>query len=55
MPTVTQSEIERLDIEIASLRAGDDENYRRWRDRAQERRYAPPEVERIFDAELEIT
>ncbi len=51
----TQSEIERLDTEIASLRAGDDENYRRWRDRAQERRYAPPEVERIFDAELEIT
>lgn len=48
------TEAERLDTEIASLRAGDDENYRRWRDRAQERRYAPPEFEHIFDAELEI-
>jgi hypothetical protein len=37
------------------LRAGDDDSYQRWRRHAQERRYAPPLVERLLDAEFEIT
>ena len=47
-------EIERFDAEIARLQAGDDDNYRRWRQQTQERRYARPEYQQIFDAEIEI-
>ena len=50
-----QTELDQLDAEIARLRAGDDENYQRWRKHTQERRYTPPEIERLLDAELEIT
>jgi len=50
-----QIDLEKSDVEIAALRAGNDQNYLRWREHAQERRYAPPAVEHIFDAEFEIT
>jgi hypothetical protein len=50
-----QAEVERIEGEINRLRAGDDDSYQRWRRLAQERRYAPPLVERLLDAELEIT
>jgi hypothetical protein len=49
-----QSELDRLDGEISRLRAGDDENYERWRKNTHERRYAAPEIERLIDAEIEI-
>jgi hypothetical protein len=49
-----QGEIERVEGEIARLRAGDDPHYQRWRQHAQERRYAPPVVDRLIDAEFEI-
>ena len=49
-----QTEIEQLEAAIGSLRAGDDENYQRWRKHTEERRYAPPEVEQLLDAEFEI-
>jgi uncharacterized lipoprotein YbaY len=49
-----QAAIDDLDAEIARLRAGDDDEYRRWRAHTQGRRYAPPELQQIFDAELEI-
>ena len=49
-----QTEIDRLGAEIAQLRAGDDENYQRWRKHTEDRRYAAPEIEQLLDAELEI-
>lgn len=49
-----QGEIDRLDGEITRLRAGNDENYERWRQNTHERRYAAPEIDRLLDAEIEI-
>ena len=49
-----QTEIDSLDDRLRTLRAGDDERYRKWRRHTEERRYTPPEIEHIFDAELEI-
>ena len=49
-----QAEVERLDAEIARLRAGDDDQYRRWRQHTQDRRYAKPEIKRIFEAGFQI-
>jgi hypothetical protein len=49
-----QVEIDRLDAEIARLRAGEDDNYQRWRRHAQDRRYAPPTVDQLVDAEFEV-
>jgi hypothetical protein len=49
-----QNEIDRLDAQIARLRAGDDDTYKRWRAHTEGRRYAPPEFEQLLDAELEI-
>ena len=48
------TEIDGLDGEIARLRAGDDDNYERWRQDTHVRRYAAPEIERLLDAEIEI-
>jgi SNF2 domain-containing protein/helicase-like protein len=50
-----QTEIDSLDDTLRTLRAGDDERYRKWRRHTEQRRYTPPEIEHIFDAELEIT
>ena len=49
-----QAEIEACDERLRALRAGDDERYRTWRRRTEERRYQPPELDRLFDAEIEI-
>jgi adenine-specific DNA-methyltransferase len=49
-----QTEIDALDDKLRTLRAGDDERYRKWRRHTEARRYTPPEIEHIFDAELEI-
>ena len=49
-----QTDLDRLDAEIARLRAGDDEKYQRWRRHTEERRYAKPEIEHLLDAEFEI-
>lgn len=49
-----QTEIDALDDKLRTLRAGDDDRYRKWRRHTEERRYTPPEIEHIFDAELEI-
>jgi hypothetical protein len=49
-----QTEIDSLDDKLRELRAGDDERYRKWRRHTEERRYTPPEIEHLFDAELEI-
>lgn len=49
-----QTDIEHADTAMTQLRAGDDQNYQRWRQHTQDRRYARPQLELIFDAELEI-
>jgi hypothetical protein len=49
-----QREIEQLDAEIARLRAGEDDHYRRWRGQVQERRSTPPVIETIADATFEV-
>jgi hypothetical protein len=50
-----QTQIDESDDQIRSLRAGDDERYRTWRRHTEERRYHPPQIERLFDAEIEIS
>ncbi len=47
-------ELELVEQRIAKLQAGEDEVYRRGHARATERRFAPPRVERLLEAELEI-
>ena len=49
-----QTEIDSLDETLRTLRAGDDERYRKWRRHTEARRYTPPEVEHIFEGELEF-
>jgi hypothetical protein len=49
-----QRELERIEGDIGRLRAGNDDRYQHWRQHTQERRYAPPEVEHLLDAEFEI-
>ncbi|HTV19586.1 MAG TPA: SNF2-related protein [Polyangiaceae bacterium] len=50
----SERELEGLEAELARLQARDDEGYRRWRQHAYERRYAPPEREPILSAEFVI-
>ncbi|MCX5745008.1 MAG: hypothetical protein NT062_21180, partial [Proteobacteria bacterium] len=49
-----QTEIDGLDVDIAHLRAGNDETYQRWRKHTQDRRYARPEFQLLLDAEIEV-
>ncbi len=49
-----QTEVDEADAATLRLQAGDDENYQRWRQHTQDRRYARPQLELILDAELEI-
>jgi len=49
-----QQELEALDVELARLEARNDTGYQRWRERAYERRYAPPRREAVIDAEFVI-
>jgi hypothetical protein len=50
-----QIEIDTLDDQLRALRAGDDERYRKWRHHTEARRYTPPELELVFEMELELT
>jgi superfamily II DNA or RNA helicase len=50
----SERELEALEAELGRLQARDDEGYRRWRQHAYERRYAPPEREPILEAEFVI-
>jgi hypothetical protein len=50
----SERELEALDVELSRLTARDDEGYRRWREHAYERRYAPPQRESILNAEFVI-
>jgi hypothetical protein len=50
----SERELEGLEAELGRLAARDDEGYRRWRQHAYERRYAPPEREPILEAEFVI-
>jgi adenine-specific DNA-methyltransferase len=50
----SERELEGLEAELDRLQARDDEGYRRWRQHAYERRYAPPEREPILEAEFVI-
>jgi hypothetical protein len=50
----SERELEQLEAELARLLERDDDGYRRWRQRAYERRYAPPERETLLSAEFEI-
>lgn len=47
-----QSEIDRIEAEMERLENRDDEKYERWRERAHERRYRPPEITRLLDVEF---
>ncbi len=49
-----QTEIDTLDDQLRALRAGDDERYRKWRRHTESRRYTPPELELVFETELEL-
>jgi Helicase conserved C-terminal domain/SNF2-related domain len=50
----SERELEALEVELNRLQTRDDEGYRRWRQHAYERRYAPPERESILSAEFVI-
>ncbi len=49
-----QEEHDALDAECARLLARDDAGYRRWRARALQRSYDPPQVERLLDAQFGV-
>jgi hypothetical protein len=50
----SQRELEALDLELVRLQSRDDDGYRRWRQHAYQRRYAPPGREAILEAEFVI-
>jgi superfamily II DNA or RNA helicase len=50
----SQRELEALDVELVRLQSRDDDGYRRWRQHAHQRRYAPPAREAILEAEFVI-
>ncbi|HVZ35796.1 MAG TPA: hypothetical protein VG963_25390, partial [Polyangiaceae bacterium] len=47
-----ERELEAVEAELERLQSRHDENYRRWRERAHQRRYAPPVREVILEAEF---
>lgn len=49
-----EAEIDRLEKRIHELDSREDEDYRRCRDRAHERRYIAPTTRRILDVEFVI-
>jgi hypothetical protein len=50
-----QKDLDALETEIERLERRDDADYQRWRQRAHERRYAPPSTERLLDVEFVIS
>jgi len=49
-----QRELEAIDAEIERLESRQDEGYRRWREQAHIKRYAPPSRELILEAEFVV-
>lgn len=47
-----QEEIDSIEAEVSRLETRDDPEYRRWRERVQERRDKPPQTTRILDLEF---
>jgi uncharacterized small protein (DUF1192 family) len=47
-----QTEIDRIEAEMQRLENRDDQNYEKWRERAHQRRYRPPEITRLLDVEF---
>ncbi len=47
-----QAEIDQIEAEMQRLENRDDPNYEKWRERAHERRYRPPEITRLLDVEF---
>ena len=44
-----ETQVEKLDARIEALSAGDDNDYRQWVETLQQRRYKPPNVERLVE------
>lgn len=49
-----QGELSAIEVELARLRARDDDEYRRWCEQAHDKRYAKPQHDCLVDAELVI-
>ncbi|MBX3023792.1 hypothetical protein KF840_02670 [bacterium] len=49
-----RAELQKVEEEIARLERRDDDTYQQFRERAEARRYAPPQIERLLAAELRI-
>ncbi len=49
-----ETELEELEVQIGRLVARDDDDYRKWKAHAHQRRYEPPQVERLFSLEFVI-
>ncbi len=47
-----QEQLDEVDEELHRLTSRDDDDYRKWRERAHCRRYAAPALERIIDVEI---
>ena len=47
-----QAEIEELEAEVARLDSREDPAFQKWRERAHQRRYRPPDIVRILDVEF---
>jgi hypothetical protein len=52
--TRAQRELEGIDAELERLESRQDEGYRRWREQAHDKRYAPPSRELILEAEFVV-
>jgi hypothetical protein len=52
--TRAQRELEAIDTELERLESRQDEGYRRWREQAHIKRYAPPSRELILEAEFVV-
>jgi hypothetical protein len=50
-----QTDVDEVDAVIARLSERDDDVFRRYREHIHERRYAPPQLQKLFDLELAIT
>ena len=49
-----QGELDELDSVISKLESREDPRYQRWRERAHQRRYDPPEITRLVEADVVI-
>jgi superfamily II DNA or RNA helicase len=49
-----QDELDHIEAELARLRNRDDEDYRRWMERAHQRRARPPRIDTLLDVTFEL-